>query len=106
MDASTFAELAAHHGLELPPHDQVADLYSYDSLADFLVIYSLVCRSIRTEADFWRATYECLARCADIGLDFNEIGFPSATMWTPTGRPPSAACTGPRTPGRSARPTT
>ncbi len=73
VDASTFAELAAHHGLELPPHDQVADLYSYDSLADFLVIYSLVCRSIQTEADFRRVTYECLARCADSGARYVEL---------------------------------
>ncbi len=75
VDASTFAELAAHHGLELPPHDQVADLYSYDSLADFLVIYSLVCRSIQTEADFRRVTHECLARCADSGARYVELFF-------------------------------
>ena len=75
VDASTFAELAAHHGLELPPHDRVADLYSYDSLADFLVIYSLVCRSIQTEADFRRVTYECLARCADSGARYVELFF-------------------------------
>ena len=75
VDASTFAELAAHHGLELPPHDQVADLYTYDSLADFLIIYSLVCRSIQTEADFRRVTYECLARCADSGARYVELFF-------------------------------
>lgn len=75
VDASTFAELAAHHGLELPPHDQVADLYTYDSLADFLVIYSLVCRSIQTEADFRRVTHECLARCADSGARYVELFF-------------------------------
>lgn len=75
VDASTFAELAARHGLELPPHDQVADLYSYDSLADFLVIYSLVCRSIQTEADFRRVTHECLARCADSGARYVELFF-------------------------------
>lgn len=75
VDASTFAELAAHHGLELPPHDQVADLYAYGSLADFLVIYSLVCRSIQTEADFRRVTYECLARCANSGARYVELFF-------------------------------
>ncbi|MXZ53752.1 MAG: adenosine deaminase, partial [Acidimicrobiaceae bacterium] len=41
VDAATFASLAAKHSLELPPHDEVADLYQYDSLADFLLIYSL-----------------------------------------------------------------
>ena len=75
VDASTFAELTARHRLELPPHQQVADLYTYDSLADFLVIYSLVCRSIQTEADFRRVTYECLARCADSGARYVELFF-------------------------------
>ena len=27
VDAATFASLAAKHSLELPPHDEVADLY-------------------------------------------------------------------------------
>ena len=75
VDASTFAELAARHGLKLPPHEQVSDLYTYDSLADFLIIYSLVCRSIQTEADFRRVTYECLARCADSGARYVELFF-------------------------------
>ena len=75
VDASTFAELAARHGLELPPHEQVADLYTYDSLADFLIIYSLVCRSIQHEDDFRRVTYECLARCADSGVRYVELFF-------------------------------
>lgn len=75
VDAATFAALAARHKLELPPHDEVADLYQYDSLADFLLIYSLVCRSIRTEADFRRVTYECLVRCADSGARYVELFF-------------------------------
>ena len=75
VDAATFAELAARHKLELPPHDQVADLYQYDSLADFLLIYSLVCRSIQEQADFRRVTYECLVRCADSGARYVELFF-------------------------------
>ena len=75
VDAATFAELAANHGLELPAHEQVADLYEYDSLADFLLVYSLVCRSIQEEADFRRVTYECLARCADSGARYVELFF-------------------------------
>ena len=75
VDAATFAELAAKHDLELPPHDEVADLYQYDSLADFLLIYSLVCSSIQTEEDFRRVTYECLERCADSGARYVELFF-------------------------------
>ena len=75
VDVGTFAELAAEHGLELPPHEQVADLYQYDSLADFLLVYSLVCRSIQREADFRRVTYECLIRCAHSGARYVELFF-------------------------------
>ena len=75
VDAGTFAELAARHALELPHHDQVADLYQYDSLADFLLIYSLVCRSIQEQADFRRVTYECLVRCAGSGARYVELFF-------------------------------
>ena len=75
VDAATFAELAHKHGLELPAHEQVADLYEYDSLADFLLVYSLVCRSIQEEDDFRRVTYECLARCADSGARYVELFF-------------------------------
>ena len=75
VDVGTFAELASEHGLELPAHDEVADLYSYDSLADFLIIYSLVCRSIQREADFRRVTFECLDRCAGSGVRYVELFF-------------------------------
>ena len=75
VDVGTFAELAASHDLQLPAHEQVADLYQYDSLADFLVVYSLVCRSIQTEADFRRVTHECLERCADSGARYVELFF-------------------------------
>jgi len=60
VDAATFASLAAKHSLELPPHDEVADLYQYDSLAGVLLVCALVCRSIRTGADVRGVTYECL----------------------------------------------
>ena len=43
VSAPTFADLANRHGLELPAHDDPADLYRYDTLADFLVIYGLAC---------------------------------------------------------------
>ena len=58
VDAATFASLAAKHSLELPPHDEVGDLYQYDSLADFR-----------------RVTYECLQRCADSGARYVELFF-------------------------------
>lgn len=75
VDAGTFAELAAKHGLELPAHDQPSDLYEYDTLADFLLVYSLVCHAIRDRDDFRRVTYECLQRCASGGARYVELFF-------------------------------
>lgn len=75
VDAATFAELAQKHGIELPAYDDPADLYRYDSLVDFLVIYTLVSHSIRDRADFQRVTYECLERCAGGGARYVELFF-------------------------------
>lgn len=73
--ATTFAELAAKNGVELPPHDNPAQLYEYDSLTDFLVAYSLVCHAICDRDDFRRVTYECLERCANSGARYVELFF-------------------------------
>ena len=73
--ADTFVELAAANGLELPAHERPGDLYEYDSLVDFLVIYGLVCHAVRSAADFHRVTYEALARCADSGARYVELFF-------------------------------
>lgn len=73
--AETLADLAGKHGVELPPHDHPADLYQYDSLADFLLIYAIVSHSIRDQDDFRRVTYECLARCARDGARYVELFF-------------------------------
>lgn len=71
----TFAELAAQNGVELPAHGAPSELYEYDSLVDFLKIYSLVSHSVVTAADFHRITYECLARCASGGARYVELFF-------------------------------
>ncbi|MDG2428278.1 MAG: adenosine deaminase [Acidimicrobiales bacterium] len=75
VDSTTFAELAAKHRLELPPHAVASDLYEYDSLADFLDVYSLVSHSIRDRDDFQRVTYECLERCVNSGARYVELFF-------------------------------
>jgi adenosine deaminase len=75
VDSLTFAELAAKHGLELPPHSSASDLYEYDTLADFLTVYSLVSYAIRDRDDFQRVTYECLERCARSGARYVELFF-------------------------------
>jgi len=75
VSAPTFATLADRHGVELPAFDDPADLYQYDSLVDFLEMYSLVCQSIRDRDDFERVTYECLERCAASGARYVELFF-------------------------------
>ena len=75
VEAPTLADLARKHGVELPPHDDPAELYQYDSLADFLVIYSIVSSSVRDHDDFRRITYETLQRCARDGARYVELFF-------------------------------
>lgn len=74
VSALTFAELAAKHAVELPEGDP-ADLYTYDTLGEFLAVYSLVSASIRTRDDFARITYECLERSAASGARYVEFFF-------------------------------
>ena len=66
--------LASDHGIELPADDP-NELYQYDTLSDFLTVYSLVCSSIRTSDDFARVTRECLTRCAHSGARYVEFFF-------------------------------
>lgn len=75
VDATTLADLAAKNDVGLPAHDEPSELYEYDTLADFLLVYSLVCHAIRDRDDFRRVTYECLQRCADSGARYVELFF-------------------------------
>jgi adenosine deaminase len=59
----------------LPAHEAAASLYEYDSLVDFLKIYTLVSHSVVDREDFRRVTYECLARCANSGARYVELFF-------------------------------
>ena len=77
----TLVELARKNGLELPPFDDVAELYRYDNLLDFLKVYNLVCASVVTADDFRRITYEALESCAAGGARHVEFFFsPHAHM--------------------------
>ena len=65
VDSATFAELATKHGLELPPHDKASALYEYDSLADFLAVYSLVCHRSHTSR-LASTTARCWTECSRV----------------------------------------
>ena len=71
--AATAIELAAKHGVALPSVPTPDDLYGFDNLADFLVVYSLVSASVLDVEDFARITRECLARCAESGVRYAEM---------------------------------
>lgn len=77
VQAGTFVELAAKHGVELPDYQVPEDLYDYDNILDFLNIYDLVAHSVRDHDDFRRVTYETLEEGARCGLRYREM------FWSP-----------------------
>lgn len=75
---STFADLGAKHGLELPSYEDPAQLYQFEpTLPGFLKVYSLVSQSIRDRDDFRRITYEALEDAAGWGVRYREM------FWSP-----------------------
>jgi adenosine deaminase len=88
--ASTIADLARRNGIDLGVDDP-ADLYRYRDLADFLRVFDLVCRCLRTAADIHRVTYEALTIAAAAGVVHREMmfspafvmrhGVPFTTIW-------------------------
>jgi adenosine deaminase len=89
--ASTVASLANRHGIDLGVDDP-ADLYHYRDLADFLRVFDLVCRCLRTADDIHRVTYEAMAIAAAAGVHYREVmcspwfvmrhGVSFDTIWT------------------------
>lgn len=77
VKVSTFIELAAKHGVKLPPYHRPEDLYEYDNILDFLEIYDLVANSVRDQGDFRRITYETLEEGVANGLRYREM------FWSP-----------------------
>lgn len=71
----TLADLARANGVDLPPHGDPAELFVFNDLPSFLVVYDLVCASIRSVADFRRVTFEALERCAGAGARYVELFF-------------------------------
>lgn len=75
IGAATAVDLAAKHGVELPPFDEPQDLYSFTNLSEFLLVYGKIAASIIDAADFERITYECLERCSNSGVRYSEMFF-------------------------------
>lgn len=71
---ATIADLARRNGVDLGVADP-AELYRYRDLADFLRVFDLVCRSLRTADDLHRVTFEALGIAAAAGVRYREMFF-------------------------------
>ncbi len=81
ISASTAVDLAAKHGVALPPYAEPDDLYAFDDLTEFLEVYGLIASAVLDADDFARITRECLLRCAASGVRYTEMFFsPEAHM--------------------------
>jgi adenosine deaminase len=84
--ASTFADLARKHRVELPTQE-VDRLYDYDSIYEFLEIFGMVSSTLRDREDFSRAAYESLEDGVRLGnLRYREMFF-NPTLHTRRGIP-------------------
>ena len=84
--ASTAADQARKHGVQLPT-DDVDKLYEYDTIYDFLKIYGLVTTTLVDRDDFARVAYETLEDGARLGsLRYREMFF-NPTLHTKRGVP-------------------
>ena len=73
--ASTFADQARKHGVQLPTED--ADkLYDYNSIYEFLKIFAMVSSTLIDRDDFARVSYESLEDGVKLGnLKYREMFF-------------------------------
>lgn len=83
---ATVADLARKHGIELPT-DDVDELYSYETIYEFLDIFRFVNSTVIDREDFARIAYESLEDGAVLGnLKYREMFF-NPTLHTPRGVP-------------------
>jgi adenosine deaminase len=91
--AATFAELARRHEVALPT-DEVARLYDYDTIYEFLKIFGMVSSTLIDQADFARCAYESLEDGVRLGnLRYREMFF-NPTLHTRRGVPMATVING------------
>ncbi|MGH9303419.1 MAG: adenosine deaminase [Acidimicrobiales bacterium] len=82
----TLVELAAKHSIKLPT-DEVSELYAYQTMEEFLVIFALVSSTLIDAEDFARVAYESLEDGLRLGnLSYREMFF-NPTLHTRRGVP-------------------
>jgi adenosine deaminase len=77
IQARTVVELAAKHGIELPPYEQPDDLYDYPDIYEFLKMYDVAAHAVRDADDFRRVAYETLEEAHAHGVRYREM------FWSP-----------------------
>lgn len=83
---STVADLASKHGMTLPVAE-VDELYSYESIYEFLEVFRFVNSTVVDQDDFARVAYESLEDGVRLGnLKYREMFF-NPTLHTPRGVP-------------------
>jgi adenosine deaminase len=83
---ATVADLARKHGLVLPTGD-VDELYSYETIYEFLDVFRFVNSTVIDQDDFARVAYESLEDGVRLGnLKYREMFF-NPTLHTPRGVP-------------------
>lgn len=79
VSAPSLVDLAEKYDVELPPHEEPEDLYDYDNIQDFFIIYDKVAEIAREPEDFERLTYETLGEAAQNGVRHREMFFNPTT---------------------------
>jgi adenosine deaminase len=83
---ATVVDLATKHGIALPTED-VDQLYSYETIYEFLEIFRFVNSTVIDRDDFARVAYESLEDGVKLGnLKYREMFF-NPTLHTPRGVP-------------------
>jgi adenosine deaminase len=91
--AATFADLARAHDIALPT-DDVARLYDYETIYEFLKIFGMVSSTLLHQADFARCAYESLEDGVRLGnLRYREMFF-NPTLHTRRGIPMATVVNG------------
>jgi adenosine deaminase len=84
--AATFADQAKKHGVALPK-DEVDELYDYETIYEFLVIFGMVSSTLIDQDDFARVAYEAMEDGHRLGnLRYREMFF-NPTLHTRRGVP-------------------
>lgn len=82
--ASTFADQAKKYGIALPK-DEVDELYVYETIYEFLVIFAMVSSTLQDQDDFARVAYEAMEDGHRLGnLRYREMFF-NPTLHTSRG---------------------